>query len=130
MYLWSLEGFQVLTYCLHSFCFAHAKIKKTHQVSVLWQIYIFLPKLTSISVSMDLFFLPCGVLVMTYTLLSDLSTKQQLWCVKVKVMRLWEFINNRIEGRMSLDMILMDEKVNLFSIFLHNSVNGIYFNLN
>jgi hypothetical protein len=80
--------------------------------------YIFLPKLTSISVSMDLFmfFLSCGVLVMTYTLLSDLSTKQQSWCIKVKVMRLWESINNRTEELMSLDMILIDEKANLFSI--------------
>jgi hypothetical protein len=54
---------------------------------------------------------------MTYTLLNDLSTKQQSWCVKIKVMRLWESINNRTEELMSLDMILMDEKVNLFSIF-------------
>jgi hypothetical protein len=53
---------------------------------------------------------------MTYTLLSDLSTKQQSWCIKVKVMRLWESINNRTEELMSLDMILIDEKANLFSI--------------
>jgi hypothetical protein len=66
----------------------------------------------------------------TYTLLSDLSTKQQSWRVKVKVMRLWESINNRIGELMSLYMIFMDERVNLFPIFLHDSVIGIYFNLN
>jgi hypothetical protein len=49
---------------------------------------------------------------MTYIFLSDLSTKQQTWSVKVKVIRLWESINNKIEEPMSLDMILMDEKVN------------------
>jgi hypothetical protein len=54
---------------------------------------------------------------MTYILLSDLSTKQQSWCVKVKVMRLCKSINNRTGELMSFDMILMDEKVNLFSIF-------------
>jgi hypothetical protein len=49
-------------------------------------------------------------------LLSDLSTKQQTWTVKVKVMRLWESINNRTRELMSLDMILMDEKV-IFSCY-------------
>jgi hypothetical protein len=66
---------------------------------------------------MDLLFLSCGVLAMTYTLLSGLSIKQQSWCVKVKVMRLWQSINNRTQQLMGLDMVLMDEKVNLFSIF-------------
>jgi hypothetical protein len=63
------------------------------------------------------FFLSCGVLAMTHTLLSDLSIKQQSWCVKVKIMRLWESINNRTHELMNLDMVLMDEKVDLFSIF-------------
>jgi hypothetical protein len=58
---------------------------------------------------------------MTYTLLSDLSTKQQTWCIKVKVMRLCESINNRTYELMSLDMVLMDEKVNLFPISLYIS---------
>jgi hypothetical protein len=49
---------------------------------------------------------------MAYIFLSDLSTKQQTWSVKVKVVRLWEFINNNIDELMSFDMILMDEKVN------------------
>jgi hypothetical protein len=52
-------------------------------------------------------------------LLSDLSTKQQASNVKVKVMRLWESINNKTEELMSLDMILMDEKVNLICIVEH-----------
>jgi hypothetical protein len=52
-------------------------------------------------------------------LLSDLSTKQQASNVKVKVMRLWESINNKTEELMSLDMILMDEKVHLIFIVEH-----------
>jgi hypothetical protein len=62
---------------------------------------------------------------MTYILLSDLSTKQQTCAVKVKVMRLWESINNRTGELMSLDMILMDEKV-FFNIILYNSAIVIY----
>jgi hypothetical protein len=58
---------------------------------------------------------------MTYRLLSGLSTKQQTWCIKVKVMRLCESINNRTDELMSLDMVLMDEKVNLFLISLYIS---------
>jgi hypothetical protein len=55
---------------------------------------------------------------MTYTLFSDLSPKQQTWRVKVKVIRLWESINNRIEELMSLDMILMDEKVYFLLVYI------------
>jgi hypothetical protein len=55
---------------------------------------------------------------MTYTLFSDLSTKQQTWRVKVKVIRLWESINNRTEELMSLDMILMDEKVYFLLVYI------------
>jgi hypothetical protein len=54
---------------------------------------------------------------MTDILLSDLSTKQQTWTVKVKVMRLWKSINNRNGELMSLDMILMDKKVIFFMLF-------------
>jgi hypothetical protein len=39
---------------------------------------------------------------MTYMLLSDLSPKQQASNVKVKVIRLWESINNKREELMSL----------------------------
>jgi hypothetical protein len=63
---------------------------------------------------------------MAYTPLSDLSTKQQTWSVKVKVMRLWESFNNRTDELMSLDMVLMDEKVNLICISLYNNVYNIY----
>jgi hypothetical protein len=63
---------------------------------------------------------------MAYTPLSDLSTKQQTWSVKVKVMRLWESFNNRTEELMSLDMVLMDEKVNLICISLYNNMYNIY----
>jgi hypothetical protein len=49
-------------------------------------------------------------------LLSDLSTKQQLSNVKVKLMRLWESINNKTEELMSLDM---NENVNLIFIVEH-----------
>jgi hypothetical protein len=55
---------------------------------------------------------------MTYTLFSDLSPKQQTWRVKVKVIRLWESINNRTEELMSLDMILMDEKVYFLLVYI------------
>jgi hypothetical protein len=54
---------------------------------------------------------------MRYSLLSDLSTKQQTWSVKVKIMRLCESINNRTDELMSLDMILMDEKVFFLDYF-------------
>jgi hypothetical protein len=56
------------------------------------------------------------MLIMTGILLSDLSTKQQTWIMKVNVMRLWESINNSIGELMSLDMILMDVKV-IFSCY-------------
>ena len=56
---------------------------------------------------------------MVYKKLSDLTTKIQGWSIKVKVIRLWESINNKTEDLMSLDMILMDEKVKLIS-FLKN----------
>jgi hypothetical protein len=56
------------------------------------------------------------MLIMTDILLSDLSTKQQTWIMKVNVMRLWESINNSIGELMSLDMILMDVKV-IFSCY-------------
>jgi hypothetical protein len=56
---------------------------------------------------------------MTYMLLSDLSPKQQASNVKVKVIRLWESINNRREELMSLHMILMDENVTLCLIVQH-----------
>jgi hypothetical protein len=58
------------------------------------------------------------VLILTGILLSDLLTKHQNWTVKVKVMRLWESINNKTRELMSLDMILMDEKVIFFMLLI------------
>jgi hypothetical protein len=55
---------------------------------------------------------------MTYTNLGDLNKNGQTWNIKVKVIRLWESVNNKTEELMSLDMILMDEKVT-FHLFLN-----------
>jgi hypothetical protein len=45
--------------------------------------------------------------------LSALTTKVQVCTLKVKLIRMWKSINNKTDELMSLDMILMDEKVNL-----------------
>jgi hypothetical protein len=47
---------------------------------------------------------------MTYKDLGNLNKNGQTWNIKVKVMILWESIN-KTDELMSLDMILMDEKV-------------------
>ena len=54
---------------------------------------------------------------MTYQKLSDLTTKGQLWSIKVKVIRVWDSINNATDELISMDMILMDEHV-IFLLFL------------
>ena len=54
---------------------------------------------------------------MTYKKLSDLTTNGQTLSIKVKVIRVWDSINNAIDELMSMDMILMDEQVNFFSNF-------------
>jgi hypothetical protein len=43
--------------------------------------------------------------------MSALTIGVQTCIVKAKVIRLWESINNKIDELMSLDMILIDEKV-------------------
>jgi hypothetical protein len=43
--------------------------------------------------------------------LSALTTGVQTCTIKVKVIRLWESINNKTDELMSLDMIFIDEKV-------------------
>jgi hypothetical protein len=43
--------------------------------------------------------------------LSALTTGVQTCTIKVKVIRLWESINNKTGELMSLDMIFIDEKV-------------------
>jgi len=53
---------------------------------------------------------------MTYQKLSDLTTKGQLWSIKVKVIRVWDSINNATDELISMDMILMDEQV-IFLLF-------------
>jgi hypothetical protein len=52
---------------------------------------------------------------MTYIKLIELSTKGQARNIKVKAMRLWESINNKIDEIMSMDMIVMDEQVYPFN---------------
>ena len=54
---------------------------------------------------------------MTYKKLSDLTTKGQLWSIKVKVIRVWDSINNATDELISMDMILMDEQVIFFTFF-------------
>ncbi|KAL6598815.1 hypothetical protein ACP70R_046075 [Stipagrostis hirtigluma subsp. patula] len=41
--------------------------------------------------------------------LSELTTEGQTWSIKVKVIRIWESNNLKIDQLMSLDMIVMDE---------------------
>ena len=48
---------------------------------------------------------------MTYKKLSDLTTNGQTLSIKVKVIRVWDSINNATDELMSMDMILMDEHV-------------------
>ena len=54
---------------------------------------------------------------MAYKKLSDLTTKGQTWSIKVKVIRVWDSINNATDELISMDMILMDEHVNFFINF-------------
>ena len=54
---------------------------------------------------------------MTYKKLSDLTTNGQTLSIKVKVIRVWDSINNATDELMSMDMILMDEQVIFFSNF-------------
>ena len=53
---------------------------------------------------------------MAYKNISELTTSGQTCKIKVKVIRLWDSINPSTDELISIDMILMDEKV--FS--LHN----------
>ena len=55
---------------------------------------------------------------MTYKKLSDLTTKGQMWSIKVKVNRVWDSINNATDELISVDMISMDEQVILFTNFI------------
>ena len=55
---------------------------------------------------------------MAYKKLSDLTTEGQTWSIKIKVIRVWDSINNATDELISMDMILMDEHVNFFHQFL------------
>ena len=54
---------------------------------------------------------------MTYKKLSDLTTEGQTWSIKIKVIRVWDSINNATDELISMDMILMDEQVIFFINF-------------
>ena len=53
---------------------------------------------------------------MTYKKLSDLTTNGQTLSIKVKVIRVWDSINNATDELISMDMILMDEQVIFLAI--------------
>ena len=59
---------------------------------------------------------------MTYKKLSDLTIKGQMWSIEVKVIRVWDSINNATDELISMDMILMDEQIFfyqfLFSLYI------------
>jgi hypothetical protein len=55
---------------------------------------------------------------MVYKTLNALTTEVQSCIITVKVIRFWESINNKTAELMSLDMILMDEKVSLQYYFV------------
>jgi hypothetical protein len=55
------------------------------------------------------------------TLLSALSTENESWTIKVKVLRLWDSINLSTNEVISADMILADKKVRLLSVY---NLNG------
>jgi hypothetical protein len=63
--------------------------------------------------------------VMMCKKLSALTTEVQVCTIKVKLIRMWESINNKTYELMRLDMILMDEKVNL----QYNFVLGCFYHL-
>ncbi|TVU04305.1 hypothetical protein EJB05_50121 [Eragrostis curvula] len=52
---------------------------------------------------------------MAFKKLSELTPKGPPCTIKVKVIRLWDSINNRTDELMSLDMILLDEKGDVLS---------------
>jgi hypothetical protein len=55
---------------------------------------------------------------MTYRNLSDLNKNGQTQNIKVKVMRLWEYVKNKTEQLVSFDTILMNENVIFLSIYI------------
>jgi hypothetical protein len=57
------------------------------------------------------------ITIMVYKKLSVLTTDVQGCTIKVKLTRMCDSINNKIDELMSLDMILMDKKVDLHRNF-------------
>ena len=54
-----------------------------------------------------------------YNMINDISPLNENWKIKVRIIRLWETPNNKkadIIG--SIDMVLVDEKVNTFCMFI------------
>jgi hypothetical protein len=64
-----------------------------------------------------------------YRNLSDLDKNGKTWNIKVKVMRLWESVNNKTDQLVSFDMILMDEKVVFLSIYISLELLHVRYNL-
>jgi hypothetical protein len=62
---------------------------------------------------------------MMYKHLNDLNKNGHIWNIKEKVMRLCESVNNKTEELMSLDMILMDDKVSFF--YIHVRLKNLNF---
>ena len=50
---------------------------------------------------------------MAYDMLHEISNQKDSWKVKVRIIRLWDAINLNSNELISLDMILLDEKVSL-----------------
>jgi hypothetical protein len=61
--------------------------------------------------------------IMNYRNLSDLNKNGQTWNIKVKIMRFWEYVNNKTDQLVSFDMILMDvmSRVSFFYIMRNKS---------
>jgi hypothetical protein len=56
---------------------------------------------------------------MPYNLLSDLTQEKKNWEIKVRIVRIWESTNPASNNEvMSLDCMLLDEKVCIFHTFL------------
>ena len=53
---------------------------------------------------------------MAYTPLNALTTRNETWTIKVKVLRLWDEINLSTNELISIDMILLDKKVQVLHI--------------
>jgi hypothetical protein len=62
---------------------------------------------------------------MAPTLLSALSTRNEAWTIKVKVLRIWDSINLSNNEVISVDMILAEKKVWILPLFELNSSRNL-----